>query len=197
MTSRHVPQPDRLSAEKEAAASLDVLQLLEQAAQMVRELVDTEDGRAPVELALNNLVEARQHLRILRLERPAATALTLIRQAGQELLKADHTQNSPYRMAVKAAERAARVLVIWRCLNQKKPQSRKQLLQALHMAFGVTKLDTDLQAQLLLSHRMIAKEVIECFASNVIEEVRQPQSARDFEDWSLVSDDERWVVVGE
>ena len=57
-------------------------------------------------------------------------------------------------------------MVVWRCLCRVNPRDRKEFLAALQAAFGVNELDTDLQAQLLLSHRKIASSVIDSFPCN-------------------------------
>ena len=62
-----------------------------------------------------------------------------------------------------AAERAIRDVLVLRCLFS--ARERKEFLIALKTAFGVQELDTNLQAQLLLSHRKISEE-ISSFPSN-------------------------------
>ena len=67
-----------------------------------------------------------------------------------------------------AAERALRDVLVLRCLRNAEARDRKGFLEALKTAFGVDQLDTDLQAQLLLSHRKIcdASDTIDTFPSN-------------------------------
>ena len=116
-------------------------------------------------LALEGLENATGNLREPNAAEPAALALTQIRQSARHLIDAESHAKSPEREAVKAAERATRDVVVWRCLCRSNPRDRKDFLATLTAAFGRT-LDDDLKAQLLLSHRKIASSVIESFPSN-------------------------------
>jgi len=66
---------------------------------------------------------------------------------------------------VKAAERAARDVVVWRCHSVASPGGRSAFLETAEKAFGKP-LGCDLRAQLLNSYHKIAKDKPESFISN-------------------------------
>ena len=143
----------------------------------VRALLEAESSAVSnVALPVQGRMAAAQHLERPERAEGAAASLTTIRQVAKNLASnspqgssreaRQRGPDSAEREAVKAAERAVRDVVVWRCLCRVNPRDRKEFLAALQAAFGVNELDTDLQAQLLLSHRKIASSVIDSFPSN-------------------------------
>jgi len=132
----------------------------------VRAVLDSESpGQPAVAYALQGLVDAARHLNSQPPAEGAAASLNAIRQAARYLAASSLPSVGPTQ-AVKAAERTVRDVVVWRCLGHVDPRDRKEFVAALQAAFGVSELDADLQAQLLLSHRKIASNVVNSFMSN-------------------------------
>ena len=147
------------------AATTEALKQLTESVSKVRELLGDGHTGQDIANAYQNLIDAMKHFENNLTAEGAASSLKCIRQAAKSM-SGPPAQPQAQATAVKVAERAVRDVVVWRGLIRVDPRDRKAFLKSLQLAFGVSELDTDLQAQLLLSHRKIASSVIDSFLSN-------------------------------
>ena len=103
----------------------------------------------------------------------AASSLTSIIEAVKSMEKArpsaqeqQRPADRPELAAVKDAERAVRDVACWRCFIRVNHRDRDAFIRSLKQAFDVPELTTDLEAQLLLSHRKSVGKVTDTFLSN-------------------------------
>ena len=148
----------------------------------------TRTAHASAKLALLNLEKAKDHFQEQEavgsphchgLKQPAV-AITEIRQALRHISDANCHAQSEEKLAVKRACRAARELAVWQYLSQTKVHhldevadttgsnrsrlERKMCLDTMQIAFGVSQLEIELQAQMQLSHRKVLGDLQQILA---------------------------------